>query len=265
MKCLHCGINYDDEDRECPICGTKKGTGHRATVPRYTSSTHTMHDEDACTHRTFTKEIRSKTPTPQSYPRAVKKRGSAAIAVIVAVVVFNLLPALVTTVKNASPSVSWAVPAPVPAPEYDSTLLEVAAVDLLGAQVRGDAVDGVLTLDFAEDGMYLITRTGADWKYTEQGWSFCSYNEPERDDIFYSTSYPSERYEGYLVALYADEGFGVEGPAPEELAEGPAENERWLVAYVERETGALTLHDWDGTSGALLGGETLEISRVQIG
>ena len=25
MKCQHCGINFDDGDRECPICGASGG------------------------------------------------------------------------------------------------------------------------------------------------------------------------------------------------------------------------------------------------
>ena len=29
MKCQNCGINYLDEDRECPICGARAGVRGR--------------------------------------------------------------------------------------------------------------------------------------------------------------------------------------------------------------------------------------------
>ena len=34
MKCQHCGINFDDGDRECPICGARAGSRGRLSVRR---------------------------------------------------------------------------------------------------------------------------------------------------------------------------------------------------------------------------------------
>ncbi|MFR4414397.1 MAG: hypothetical protein ACLT4C_03515 [Butyricicoccus sp.] len=32
MKCQHCGIHFDDEERVCPMCGARAGSKGRMTT-----------------------------------------------------------------------------------------------------------------------------------------------------------------------------------------------------------------------------------------
>ena len=34
MKCQHCGINFDDGEKTCPVCGARAGSRGRLSEPR---------------------------------------------------------------------------------------------------------------------------------------------------------------------------------------------------------------------------------------
>ena len=106
MKCQHCGINYSDEDRECPICGARAGTrGRVGELEKKAAAWREKQFADEPTYqktRTRKTPIRAKQAKPSVKPirETPKGKGKVAAVVAAAVIVLNLLPALAPMAAN---------------------------------------------------------------------------------------------------------------------------------------------------------------------
>lgn len=268
MKCNNCGINYDDDDRECPICGTRAGAGGRASVPRYTSYIHDTHSADDCTHRSFTREFTTskrpaaKTPRPVKAAPDSKKSGKwIGVAIAAFILLAEILPVGLRFVQEQiddlrysivgayAPADSYAVPEPDYAPAYGQEIV----ADLLGAWSTGTAPDGgLLSLSLDADNDYALTYENGDLLYEETGWAWCVYNEPSEG--LYDEAYPPARYDSYTLCLELEETPPSQGGLPESLAAHRDIGEMWMLIYIPLDGGDAVLHDIYGECTAFFGG-----------
>ena len=104
MKCQHCGVNFDDEERACPICGARAGSRGRMSASRGTGSTQRRYTKTSGTQRSCTtaasgktgSKMGSKTGSGKPKTTVAGKRGSkmrAGIVVALLVVLVEFLPA----------------------------------------------------------------------------------------------------------------------------------------------------------------------------
>lgn len=281
MKCLNCGVHYDDSESECPICGTKSGRGKHANVPRYTSYTHDTHSEQDCTHRSFTSAAGQKKPqrSAVSAPLGGNKnkkeetKAGKAVATVVAVIIVlaQILPSCARTILDNGAAFleenNWSVSAPepdVPMPDNgytDDSFAEadyVYAADLLGSELGVELADGTLSLSIDEYDNYTLRRAGADWDYSESGWLYCELLDSTYD--VYNETHSADQYDAYYMEFAPSESESTSG-APELMTDS-----RWLVLYIDRATGDVSFWDYDGQCAALFGGaQEVAIWQVQNG
>ncbi|MDO4271135.1 MAG: zinc ribbon domain-containing protein [Eubacteriales bacterium] len=292
MKCLNCGINYDDGDRECPVCGTRAGKGRRANVPHYTSYEHKRHDEQSCTHRTFTKDVtfntqgKSGKPIRDKNPQeaAAKARKWAVAAVIVIALLSELLPAGIRVIRDFVEDIGYGsgsyrtadLPAASGQDEYDPDeypdfeYVPVMLGDLLGAHAAADLPGGMaLDIALANDGeyeTYELTLRDESGVYTEYGDAWCVYNYPEEE--LYAADYPPERYDSFTFCLTPEsmeyERLTGDGVEPEWYVRRREYDDLWLLAYIDKETDAATIEDADGV-GLFNYEQFVQLQRVQNG
>lgn len=275
MKCNNCGINYDDGDRECPICGTRAGAGKRASVPRYTSYMHDSHTKEDCTHQTFTREFTTAKRTPAKTPRPAKaapdsKKAGKWIGVAIAALILlaDLVPAGLRYVQEQIDDFRYGIvnayePADdyaAPEPDYEQEL----AADLLGAWSTGTAPDGgLLSLTFDANNDYGLTYENGDLLYEETGWVWCVYNEPSEG--LYDEAHPPERYDSYTLCLDFED-VSAQGAMPEALAAHQSAGEMWMFVYVPLDGGETVLYDAYGDCAAFFGGaEFLSMQMLEQG
>ena len=290
MKCQHCGINYSDEDRECPICGARAGTrGRVGELEKKAAAWREKQFEDEPTYqktRTRKTPIRAKKAKPSVKPirETQKGKGKIAAVVAVAVVLLNLLPSLVPFaedfLQNVGDSVSsfeidlgdWGASEPdaeaedwvnyndgalyyTPGAtyEYDPdnyTSVYVRLYDLIGDNATATLSDGTtLNLWVDADGGdgYGLSLTGEAGTYEEKGYYWCMYNYPE-EQMYYDDNYPPEQYDSLALCLTMEETSYGGITQPDGRYDVRLENaDLWLIAYVDRDTGLVTLQDVDNT------------------
>lgn len=230
MKCNHCGCNYDDADKECPMCGTKAGQGTRASVPRYVSDSHTTHGSDNCTHQTFTREESFSTPR---VPRAPSIGGSAErsnpknrkggfVAVIVAILLAVGAPAL-NLISDALNDFSANMRQTSAFPNGENWMLdgsesssEMLDYSILGGKdwVADTGSGGKVILAVASDDTYTLAWNQGNVSYVESGEV---YMWLESDDFYYSEDYPADEYQAYTLNLERTELKSSTGTLPVSL------------------------------------------------
>lgn len=289
MKCQHCGINYNDEDRECPICGARAGTrGRVGELEKKAAAWREQQFADEPTYqktRTWKTPIRAKKAKPSVKPirETPKGKGKIAVIAVVAVLLLNLLPSLMPLAEDFFSNIgdgirsfeidfgNWGSSEPeaeawdsyddglmyyTPGGTYeydpdDYTTVYVRLHDLIGDNAVATLSDGTeLTLWVdAEDGDgYSLTLDDGMGVYQEKGYYWCVYNYPE--EAMYDDSYPPEQYDSLALCL-TEEETNYQGSYYEwydERYSTRLENgDLWLIAYVDRNTGLITLQDVDDT------------------
>ena len=304
MKCQHCGINYNDEDRECPICGARAGSRGRVGELEKKAAAwreKQFEAEPTCqqtrTRKTNTRAKKAK-PSVKPIRETQKGKGKVAAVVAVAVLLLNLLPSLIPVAEDLFQSIGdsvntfeidlgdWGASAPdaeaedwasyddgarnyTPGEtyEYDPdnfTSVYVRLHDLIGDNATATLSDGT-TLNLWVDadggdgyGLSLTDETGV---YSEQGYYWSVYNYPEEQ--MYDDNYPPEQYDSLALCL-TSEDISYNGSLHERYADRLESTDLWLLAYVDRETGLLTLQDVESTG--LFGADTfVALTSLQQG
>lgn len=304
MKCQHCGINYNDEDRECPICGARAGSrGRVGELEKKAAAWREKQFEAEPTYqqtRTRKTNTRAKKAKPSVKPirETQKGKGKVAAVVAVAVLLLNLLPSLIPVAEDLFQSIGdsvntfeidlgdWGASAPdaeaedwasyddgaqyyTPGEtyEYDPdnfTSVYVRLHDLIGDNATATLSDGT-TLNLWVDadggdgyGLSLTDETGV---YSEQGYYWSVYNYPEEQ--MYDDNYPPEQYDSLALCL-TSEDISYNGSLHERYADRLESTDLWLLAYVDRDTGLVTLQDVESTG--LFGADTfVALTSLQQG
>lgn len=273
MKCNNCGINYDDEDRECPICGTRAGAGKRASVPRYTSYMHDTHTKEDCTHQTFTRKFTTAKRTPPV--KATRPAGGApdgkkagkwiGVAIAVLILLADILPLGLEYVQGKlDDGRYYTAAADAPEPDYEPAFEQERVADLLGTRSTGTTPDGgLLTLLFDTDNDYGLTYANGELLYEETGWAWCVYNDPSEGQ--YDEMHPPEQYDSYTLCLDFEDA-SAQGAMAERFAAHQTAGEMWLYVYVPLDGGPAVLYDAYGECAAFFGGaEFLSMQALEQG
>ena len=275
MKCQNCGVNYLDEDRECPICGARAGTRGRVGELEKKAAAWREHQlEENPNYRKARPRARKAQPSTKPIRDKKPSKGKATAIVAMLVLIVNLLPflgsALSEVVDNLGSAVSmftdnfaWdeATPDPdiwadtedgltyyTPGATYeynadDYTYIYVDLYDLFGDYSTGTLSDGsTVNLWVDEYDNYTLMIQDSAGTYDETGYTWCIYNYPEEG--MYDDSYPPDQYDSLTLFLTADET-GYDGNQPERYDDRRESSDLWLVVYVDRDTGLITLRDAD--------------------
>ncbi len=262
MKCMHCGINFDDSESTCPMCGARAGSRGRMSVPHYTDEHHTSHSKKDCTHKTFTRKV-SYTGPRRAMRIPVKIRVLTVIVLVLILFVFldAILPSLWMSHVNRYETPSPDYPAYATAdPGFNggSEYIEPEP-----AEPSDEYVDGLYSI--TQDGLatelpdgtyielmpkyngYVLDISGDSGTYHESGeaWSyFC-----DSEEVHYEPEYPYEDYDCYALCLTAHsvhftsyDGDYPAAPAIEKRMESGG-GELWLYMYLSRDDGTVVLQD----------------------
>lgn len=294
MKCQNCGINYDDSEKECPMCGTKAGRGTHTATPHYTGYGHTVHDEKSCTHQTFTRDqsfsarpqqqSAARRVQPAAKPRATvlngepakKKNGrGASIAVVIIVILLSVLLPLVQSLaehwdelryylQDSSP---YDQVAPLPATDAydygdDDMILEPV---LQGDWVVERADGGTLKFSIDSNNEYTLTCETEQYSYSESGEVYLWYNH-EDEEWYWNDTYTPEEYNGYSFYLYRREMSGA-GALPAALASSKQREVVLVIFEKQAEADGTRFVVWDyaKTGAPLFSEELMEMHKVQGG
>lgn len=306
MKCQHCGINYNDEDRECPICGARAGSRGRVgeLEKKAAAWREKQFEEEPTYQQTRTRKTTTRAKKAKSSVKPIREtkkgKGKITAVVVAAVLLLNLLPSLMSMVEdffqNIGDSVStfeinlgdWSSFAPdeeagdwagyddgtryyTPGEtyEYDPdnfTSVYVRLHDLIGDNATGTLSDGTtlsLWVDADSGDGYRLELDDGAGVYSEQGYYWCVYNFPE--EKMYDDNYPPEQYDSLALCLTAEQT-GYDGNTYSERYDDRLEMgaDLWLLVYVDRETGLLTLQDMGDTG--IFGADTfVALTSLQQG
>ena len=293
MKCQHCGINFDDSERACPMCGARAGSRGRlgAGPARAVRARGTAPERESYADYVSAKaRPAAKRARASARPIRERKKGRGGRVVLIAVILIVLLN-LIPTILSAAPAIWESLSSPfdslngsavtyadpyeedlryVPGETYpydseDYRYVYAALHDLTGPEAAGLLADGaVLTLSVepGEAADYELTIEDGSGVYTETGYTWCSYNYPEEG--LYGEDFPPEQYDSFLLSLYTEDFSYTGGDAvPERYAPGEYGG-HWFVLYYARETGAVVLEDMDDT-GLFQSERYLSLSTLEHG
>ncbi len=261
MKCMHCGINFDDSELTCPMCGARAGSRGRMSVPHYTGEHHTNHSKRDCTHKTFTRKVSCTGPRRTRVPAKIWIL--IAVALIPVIVIFfdavlpsfwisyvneyntpsSDYPAYATADPGFNGGSEYIEPEPAePSDEYGDGLYSITQNVLAtnlpdGSYIRITPAYNCYVLDMSSDSGTYHER-GESWSY------FCDSEEDH-----YDPAYPYEDYDCYALCLTAhsasytpyDEDYPAAQAISERMDSGGAE--LWLYMYLSRDDDTIVLQD----------------------
>ena len=281
MKCQHCGINFDDGEKTCPVCGARAGSRGRLSEPRkfpfqpkpvrpkakerteYDSVQSEIDPEyesvrTTAQHQSHSHEAQplGRKARPSAKPiRENRVKGSRTAAIVVAAIVFllNIAPAFIGLIEDSTAN----FPERLPDFIYDFTDGDSSYDDdnadtyidlsiLVGEQIELPLSDGAtLALYFepGEDGAYTLGYIAPDGskQYVEQGYSSCS---EESDSWYDEENFPTEDYEFYLTWMTKNEEAASNTTVPP-WYDARGESDIWLCIYRSRTDGSIILQDMD--------------------
>lgn len=249
MKCQNCGINFDDEERECPICGFRTGKkGRLSAIPTYSStrkSSNTQpNPQPAARKATYNQSSGSARLNGEQQKKTFSLTpAKIVVALILISVIFNIGTAIVSFIPRLGYAWNYhtsAVPEPdvqtLPEDEYtpqeDYSTSGFIDYPMLKGNWTTIAPSGdTLSLSVDEQDEYTLTLGD----YQETGTLWLWYNNPE--DAYYREAYPPERYDSYTFCLS-----GYEIPQPSEAFQArqqqihdmPGDADIWMLLYYDR-------------------------------
>ena len=263
MKCQHCGINFDDEERECPICGARAGSRGRLTTK--------AKPREIARPAAKPKEKTVLNGKPAKKENKIGKNISAVI--VAALVLLRLFPtvmeSLVGALENAFESVGdvvIAMPEPAPEPDaappaaFETPENGVYFVDENGEPYamlcnlwgeNGAAVtlpSGELLRLYADEYEHYTLQAG-DF-YEESGWGWAMYTEPNEYSAL-AEVFPPENYVSFMLCLTYEEL--VWSGAAEDIAYHEEEGDLWLAVVTTHDGSERYLVDIFGDAEFLFG------------
>lgn len=281
MKCQHCGINFEDGERFCPICGERAGskgrlseTGkplfpHKTVRPRVekkteresvrsaidpeyesvrTTAQHKTHSHEA--RPIGTKAVPSAMPKKSGGAKGSRKAGAIIAAVVVLV---NFIPTIISLIEDSTTNFPERLPDFIydftdgdSSHDYDNADTYIDLSILVGEQIELPLSDGAtLALYFepGEAGAYTLGYIAPDGskQYVEQGYSSCS---EESDSWYDEENFPTEDYEFYLTWMTKNEEAASNTTVPP-WYDARGESDIWLCIYRSRTDGSIILQDMD--------------------
>lgn len=281
MKCQHCGINFDDGEKTCPVCGARAGSRGRLSEPRkfpfqpktvrpkakerteYESVQSEIDPEyesvrTTAQHQSHSHEAQplGRKARPSAKPiRENRVKGSRTAAIVVAAIVFllNIAPAFIGLIEDSTANFPERLPDFIydftdgdSSHDYDNADTYIDLSILVGEQIELPLSDGAtLALYFepGEDGAYTLGYIAPDGskQYVEQGYSSCS---EESDSWYDEENFPTEDYEFYLTWMTKNEEAASNTTVPP-WYDARGESDIWLCIYRSRTDGSIILQDMD--------------------
>lgn len=226
MKCPHCYCNYDDTERECPMCGTRsslaacKNAKHKAisyqgtrvsngrTVPTMLNNSRTAKNtrtKTAASAKKQTKPVYNQS-SRETADAMQRRRRKLITIVVVLILLLNFLPALISGILHLADDLLYSAPF-MEEDSWDSSYEEsvLPPADAVEADSYYYCEDLDLYLDIYSDDTYAIVTPD----YSETGALWCLYNDPEEEDgaSYYTAEFPSSQYESYIYYFERDEEY----------------------------------------------------------
>ena len=276
MKCQHCGINFDDSERECPICGARAGSRGRlgADPKRVIRARGTAPERESRVEYQSAKARpagrRARTSAKPIQENRKKNNGRVIIVVIIIFVLVNLLPSIISVVSEVWDNFTYSFDSLTGSSDaytdtYDDDLVYVPGEDysydpdnyrfvradlqtLTGGRAAAELADGStleLEVEPGEMGDYVLTVQDGTGTYTENGYTWCSYNYPE--ELSYDENFPPDQYDCFTLSLSAEAYFYSDGSAVPERYALDEYGERWFLLYYASESGVVVLEDLNGS------------------
>ena len=271
MKCQHCGVHFDDDERVCPMCGARAGTKGRMTRPEpkwHGKPRETYTDyHPTIANSSSAKTTKSKARPIKDKPKTKKRPWGLMVAVLViltilpnlfAFVVDELIPELEDTFTS-----SYEPDYGDYDTDYDSDYSAADLSAVLGTD-SGTVLDNGDTIrlhyEQPSDEWALLYTSAAGGTFKSEVDAWCTYADP--DEYYYMDDYPAEQYDMYTILLTPDDA-EMTGALPE-WCRTVTENDDsiWLLAYVSKTDDELVLEDWDSI-GLFDGAATVPFFRVQ--
>ena len=266
MKCQHCGINFDDSERECPICGARAGSRGRlgAEPKRASRARGTAPERESRVEYQSAKARpagrRARTSAKPIQENRKKNKGRVIIVVIIIVVLVNLLPSIISVASEVWDNFTYSFDSLTGSSDaytdtYDDDLVYVPGEDYSYDPdnyrfVRADLQTltggrAAAELEPGEMGDYVLTVQDGTGTYTENGYTWCSYNYPE--ELSYDENFPPDQYDCFTLSLSAEAYFYSDGSAVPERYALDEYGERWFLLYYAPESGVVVLEDLNGS------------------
>ena len=251
MKCQHCGVHFDDEERVCPMCGARAGSKGRMTrpEPKWHGKPRETYTEY---HPTIENSSSAKTAKSQSRPikdKPKKKNAKGAMIAIAVIALLQFVPTLLAFVTdNLVPEIESSFGNfSEPEPDYidydEDTLYDALGENGITASAYGNSY----TLQAAGDGnSYEFSYTESDGgRFSSTGTAFC-YREDD-EDYYYWEEYPYDAYIMYSVCLYPEYQETI-GPQPDwcDFRMKSKVDSIWLNVFRSRTTDEVVVEDQDG-------------------
>lgn len=278
MKCQHCGINFDDSERECPICGARAGSkGRLGAGPKRDIRARSIAPERESRAEYQSAKARPTGRRARAGAKPIREnkknsKGRVVIAVIIVFVLINVLPAIVSAASDIWDEFTYAFDSfgegyadtyddgweddliYVPGETYpydpdDYRFVHAELQTLTGGWAAASLADGSsleLEVEPGEMGDYVLTVQDGSGTYTESGYTWCSYNYPE--EMVYDENFPPDQYDCFTLSLSAEDySYSGESAIPERYALDEY-GERWFLLYYAPESGEVVLEDMDGSA-----------------
>lgn len=280
MKCQHCGIHFDDEERVCPMCGARAGSKGRMTrpAPKWHGKPRETYTEY---HPTIENSSSAKTAKSKARPikdKPKKKRAKGAVIAIIVIALLQIVPAIFAFVMDdLVPEIESSF-GNAPAPEYnsdysydydtdyDSDYAYDTLYDALGDNgITASAYGNSYNFTAADDGNsyeFSYTESDGSW-FSSTGTAWC-YREDD-EDYYYREEYPFEEYIMYSVSL-TPEHQKASGTRPDwcDFLLQSKVDSIWLNVFQSRTTDEVVVEDMDGI-GLFGSGNVLPFNKVQEG
>lgn len=246
MKCQHCGINFDDDERVCPICGARAGSRGRLSKPRCI-----LHKQTQAERKPPRKTIiNGKT---KKEPAGDKRK-----IVAIAVGLFTIISQVIPLVLNlADDSFDNAVHEFMDSPPASSTpdYEYITMYDFIGEQAIAILSTGeTLYMSAQPDGFYSLYVEG-DWTMEEYGYADLAPWDRYADgnEVLYNEVFPEESYTDYVAFFGADsiQPNGERAGLEDHLQSGGMQ----LLLHVSNDGSEIVLEDYYGEASFLFGDE----------
>ena len=271
MKCQHCGVHFDDDERVCPMCGARAGTKGRMSKaePKWRGKPHETYTDyhPTIANSSSAKTAKSKSRLIKDKPKTKKGPWKLVVAVLVIVTILpNLFAFVIDEVLPAFVDrwgASYTADYGDYDTDYDSDYVDTDLRAILGTDSgtvldNGDTIRLHCEQSSDEWALLYTSAEGGTFKSKVDAW--CSYQDP--DEYYYMDDYPAEQYDMYMVVLTPNDA-EMSGTLPEWCQSAAEYNDSiWLIAYVSKTDDELVLEDWD-SYGLFDGATTVPFFRVQ--